>query len=163
MVLSSIEPTLKCIEALNESIAELDKKLKALSTDKYPATKILQQVTGVGPITAIAFVLAVEDPSRIEGTRNIGAYFGLTPGRDQSGDSDPQKGITKTGNDYIRKLLTQCAQYIMGAHGPECDLRSFGLRRAAKGGDTNKASKGAKKKAVTAVAGKLAVLLLSLW
>lgn len=162
-VLANLEPTLKSIEALNQSIAELDEKLSKLSSEKYPATEILQQVTGVGPVTAIAFVLAIEDPSRIDGTRNIGAYFGLTPGRDQSGDSDPQKGITKTGNAYIRKLLTQCAQYIMGAYGPECDLRSHGMRRLAKGGDTKKAAKGAKKKAVTAVARKLAVLLLSLW
>lgn len=162
-VLSSLEPTLKCIETMNQSIAELDEKLKQLSAEKYPATEILRQVDGVGPITAIAFVLAIEDPSRIDGTRNIGAYFGLTPGRDQSGDSDPQKGITKTGNNYIRKLLTQCAQHIMGVYGPESDLRNYGMRRAAKGGGTKKAAKGAKKKAITAVARKLAVLLLSLW
>ncbi len=162
-ILSTIEPTLKCIETMNESIAELDEKLATLSSEKYPITAILRQITGVGPITAIAFVLAVEDPWRIVGTRNIGAYFGLVPGRDQSGASDPQKGISKTGNDYMRKLLTQCAQYIMGAHGPDCDLRRHGMRRAAQGGDTKKAAKGAKKKAITAVARKLAVLLLSLW
>jgi len=162
-VLESLEPTLKCIEAMNQSINELDAKLMKLSAEKYPATKILQQVAGVGPITAIAFVLAIEDPHRIEETRNVGAYFGLVPGRDQSGESDPQKGISKTGNPYIRKLLTQCAQYIMGAHGPDCDLRNYGLRRAAKGGETKKAAKGAKKKAITAVARKLGVLLLSLW
>jgi transposase len=162
-VLSTIEPLLKCVETMNESIAELDAKLATLSAEKYPETAILQQVAGVGPITAIAFVLAIEDPNRIDITRNIGAYFGLVPGRDQSGESDPQKGISKTGNDYIRKLLTQCAQYILGEHGPDCDLRGYGLRRAAKGGDTKKAAKGAKKKAITAVARKLAVLLLSLW
>lgn len=162
-LLTTLEPTLKCIEAMNAGIADLDAKLATLSAEKYPATAQLQQVAGVGPVTAIAFVLAIEDPNRIDGIRNIGAYFGLAPGRDQSGDSDPQKGITKTGNNYIRKLLTQCAQYIMGVHGPDCDLRRYGLRRAAKGGESKKAAKGAKKKAVTAVARKLAVLLLSLW
>lgn len=162
-VLETIESTLKCIETMNRSIGQLDLKLLALSAEKYPATRILQQISGVGPITAIAFVLAVEDPNRIDETRNIGAYFGLVPGRDQSGESDPQKGISKTGNPYIRKLLTQCAQYILGAHGPDCDLRRYGLRRAAKGGETKKAAKGAKKKAITAVARKLSVLLLSLW
>jgi len=162
-VLETIEPTLKCIETMNESISELDAKLAKLSAEKYPATQILQQVAGVGPVTAIAFVLAIEDPNRIDDPRNVGAYFGLAPGRDQSGESDPQQKITKTGNPYMRKLLTQCAQYIMGAHGPECDLRTYGMRRAAKGGETKKAAKGAKKKAITAVARKLAVLLLTLW
>jgi transposase len=162
-VLETLEPSLKCIETMNQSISELDRKLADLSAEKYPVTKILQQVAGVGPITAIGFVLAIEDPDRIDETRNIGAYFGLVPGRDQSGESDPQRGISKTGNPYIRKLLTQCAQYILGAHGPDCDLRRFGLRHAAKGGETKKAAKGAKKKAITAVARKLAVLLLSLW
>lgn len=162
-VLETLEPTLKCIEAMNQSISELDAKLAKLSAEKYPATQILQQVAGVGPITAMAFVLAIEDPNRIEDTRNVGAYFGLVPARDQSGESDPQKGISKTGNPYMRKLLTQCAQYIMGAHGPDCDLRTYGQRRAAKGGETKKAAKAAKKKAVTAVARKLAVLLLTLW
>ena len=162
-VRGSVKALGRRIETMNQSISELDGKLKELSAEKYPATQILQQVTGVGPVTAIAFVLAIEDPNRIDETRNVGAYFGLAPGRDQSGESDPQKGISKTGNPYIRKLLTQCAQYIMGAHGPECDLRNYGQRRAAKGGETKKAAKGAKKKAVTAVARKLGVLLLTLW
>lgn len=162
-LLDTIEATLECIETMNRSIKKLDDKLDKLSAEKYPVTEILQQVAGVGPITAIAFVLAIEDPNRINETRNVGAYFGLVPGRSQSGDSDPQKGISKTGNPYVRKLLTQCAQYILGAHGPDCDLRQFGERRMEKGGDTKQAAKGAKKKAITAVARKLAVLLLSLW
>lgn len=159
----TLEPILQAIEKMTEGIRKLDRKLSKLSAEKYPITQLLQRIQGVGPITAIAFVLAVEDPSRIDGTRNIGAYFGLVPGRDQSGDCDKQLGISKTGNPYIRKLLVQCAQYILGAHGPDCDLKRFGERRAGKSGEGKRSAKGAKRKAIVAVARKLAVLLLSLW
>lgn len=163
-ILATLEPTLLAIEQMNQSIKELDKKIEQLSIEKYPVTALLRQIQGVGPITALAFILAVEDPARIDGTRDIGAYFGLVPRRDQSGEVDKQLGISKTGNPYMRKLLTQCAQYILGAHGPDCDLKRYGLRRAEQGkGGTKKAAKGAKKKAITAVARKLSVLLLSLW
>lgn len=163
-ILAAFEPTLKSIEQLNESIKVLDSKIDELSAEKYPATKILRQISGVGPITSIAFILAIEDPDRIVGTRDIAAYFGLVPRRDQSGNVDKQLGISKTGNPYIRKLLVQCAQHLMGEKGPDCDLKRFGLRRAGQGGDgTKKAAKGAKKKAIVAVARKLAVILLSLW
>lgn len=162
-ILATIEHTLKVIDSLNESIKQLDAQIEKISLEKYPVTQQLRQVPGVGPITALAFVLAIEDPRRIDRTREVGAYLGLVPGRDQSGDCDPQKGISKTGNPYLRKLLTQCAQYILGAHGPDSDLRQFGLRRAHRCGDTRKSARGAKKKAITAVARKLAVLLLSLW
>lgn len=163
-VLASLEPTLKVIEQLNDSIRELDNKIETISIEKYPATEILRQVSGVGPITALAFVLAIEDPNRIDVTRNVGAYLGLVPGRDQSGEIDKQLGISKTGNPYVRKLLVQCAQYIMGAHGVDCDLRRAGLRKAEQGKDKNKkGAKEAKKKAIVAVARKLSVLLLSLW
>ena len=101
--------------------------------------------------------MAVEDPSRIGATRDIGAYFGIVPRRDQSGNSDKSLGISKTGNAYVRTLLVQCAQHILGPHGPESDLRRFGLRLAERGG------RAAKRKAIVAVARKLAVLMLSLW
>lgn len=163
-VLATLEPTLKVIEALNDSIGELDLQIEKLSLEKYPQTEVLRQVAGVGPITALAFALAIEDPNRIDITRNVGAYLGLVPGRDQSGEVDKQLGISKTGNPYVRKLLVQSAQYIMGAHGPDCDLKRAGLRRAEQGKQgTKKAAKGAKKKAIVAVARKLSVLLLSLW
>jgi transposase len=164
-VLETLEPTLKVIETMSESIAALDFRLEYISCEKYPATKRLMQIKGVGPITAIAFVLAIEDPDRIDITRDIGAYLGLVPRRDQSGDSDKQLGISKTGNVYLRKLLVQCAQYIMGAYGEDCDLKRYGQRiaKSKTDGTTGKGAKGAKKKAVVAVARKLAVLLLTLW
>jgi transposase len=164
-VLETLEPTLKVIETMNESIATLDFKLEFLCCEKYPITKRFMQIKGVGPITAIAFALAIEDADRIDITRDVGAYLGLVPRRDQSGDSDKQLGISKTGNVYLRKLLVQCAQYIMGAYGEDCDLKRYGQRiaKAKTDGAKGKGAKGAKKKAVVAVARKLAVLLMTLW
>lgn len=152
-----IEPVLCAVEAMNRSIAELDRQVELLGTEKYPVARKLRQIPGVGPVTSLAFVLAVEDPARIGATRDIGAYFGIVPRRDQSGGSDKALGISKTGNAYVRTLLVQCAQHILGPHGPEGDLRSFGLKLAGRGG------RAAKRKAIVAVARKLAVLMLSLW
>lgn len=170
-ILGTLSATLEVIETMNKSIDKLDIQISFLCIEKYPVAQRLMQIKGVGPITAIAFVLTIEDPNKIDITRDVGAYLGLVPGRGQSGDSDPQKGISKTGNDYLRKLLVQCAQYIMGQNGEDSDLKRHGLRRANKGlGDEThnhemrkKAAKGAKKRAVVAVARKLSVLLLTLW
>jgi transposase len=156
-VLRGIEPLLSAIGSMSASIRELDEEIERLGREEYEVTGQMRQITGVGPITALAFVLAVEDPWRIGKTRDIGAYFGIVPRRDQSGGIDKSLGISKTGNAYVRKLLVQCAQYILGAHGPDCDLRRFGLKLAERGGKAHK------KKAIVAVARKLAVLLLSLW
>lgn len=156
-LLAAIEPVLAAIETMNRSIAELDSQIDALAREKHPSAGRLRQIPGVGPVTSLAFVLAVEDPSRLAATRDIGAYFGLVPRRDQSGASDKALGISKAGNAYVRTLLVQCAQHILGPHGPESDLRRFGLRLAERGG------RGAKKKAIVAVARKLAVVMLSLW
>lgn len=156
-LLATIEPMLRVLESMNISIAKLDTEIVRLAAEKYPQAEKLSRIQGVGPVTSLAFVLAIEDPSRISETRDVGAYFGIVPRRDQSGKCDKSLGISKTGNDYVRKLLVQCAQYILGRHAPESDLRSFGLKLAGRGG------KAAKKKAIVAVARKLAVVMLSLW
>lgn len=156
-VMRGIEPMLTAIQSVGAGIRQLDEQIDQLGAKSYAVTQQLQQIVGVGPITALAFVLAVEDPRRIEKTRDIGAYLGIVPRRDQSGGTDKSLGISKTGNAYVRKLLVQCAQYILGAHGPDCELRRFGLKLASRGGKAHK------KKAMVAVARKLAVLMLSLW
>jgi len=156
-LLASIEPVLSAVEGMSAAIVELDRQIERLGTAKYPAAERLRQIPGVGPVTSLAFVLAVEDPARMGKTRDIGAYFGIVPRRDQSGNSDKALGISKTGNTYVRTLLVQCAQHILGPHGAESDLRRFGLKLAERGG------RAAKKKAIVAVARKLAVLMLSLW
>jgi transposase len=152
----STKPVLDVIQQLDEQIASYDRLLKKLA-EKYPATQVLQQVTGVGPITSLAFVLTIEDPRRFRYSRRVGSYVGLTPRLRQSGKADPQLRITKAGDHLLRKLLVQCAHHIIGHRGPDCDLRRFGLALALRGG------KSAKKRAVVAVARKLAVLLHRLW
>ena len=152
----STKPVLDVIQNLEEQIASYDRMLQKLA-DKYPATQVLRQVTGVGPITSLAFVLTIEDPRRFRYSRRVGSYVGLTPRLQQSGESDPQLRITKAGDDLLRKLLVQCAHHIVGIRGPDCDLQRFGLALALRGG------KSAKKRAVVAVARKLAVLLHRLW
>lgn len=145
------------IEQLTEQIREQDRLIETASIEKYPETKWLRQVPGVGPITALAYVLTLEEPHRFQKSRSAGAFLGLTPRRDQSGETDKQLRITKTGNTYLRQLLINCAHYIMGPFGKDTDLRRYGERIAARGG------KNAKKRAVVAVARKLSVLLHRLW
>jgi transposase len=102
-------------------------------------------------------VLTLEDPYRFEKSRSVGAYVGLVPAQDQSGDRDPQKRISKEGDEMLRRLLVSSAHYILGPFGSDSDLRRHGQKIASRGG------KNSKKRAVVAVARKLAVLLHSLW
>jgi transposase len=142
---------------LNKRIREYDNKVNELSRCRYPETGKLQQVAGVGPLTALAFVLTLDDPRRFSRSRQVGAWVGLTCKRDQSGELDKQLGITRQGNEFLRRLLVSCAHYILGPFGPDCELRRYGERIASSGGPS------AKKRAVVAVARKLAVLLHKLW
>ena len=156
-LLEVLAPVLESLEELSSKIAEYDKRIKKISTEKYPETAVLRAVAGVGPITALAYILTLEDPKRFKKSRDVGPFLGLVPRRDQSGDMDKQLSITKAGDVALRRLLVGCAQYILGAFGPECELREFGLKLADRGG------KNAKRRAVVAVARKLAVLLHRLW
>lgn len=153
----SLDPIVEQIASLTNKIKEYDKAIEKVSRECYPETACLQQITGVGPLTALAFVLTLEETDRFVSSRQVGPFLGLTPKRDQSGNLDKQLRITKAGNVYLRKLLVGSAQYILGPFGPDCNLRRFGLRLAERGG------KNAKRRAVVAVARKLAVLLHRLW
>ena len=151
-----IVPLLASAEALKAQIKRLDGEIVA-EVKVTPAARLLTTVPGVGPITALAFVLTLEDPKRFAKSRHVGPYLGLVPRRDQSGETDKHLRITKAGDRYLRWLLVSCAQYILGAHGPDSTLRTWGLARCAQGGRTGK------KRAVVAVARKLAILLHRLW
>jgi transposase len=152
-----IAPSVQALAELTTRIKVLEREINTLARTKYPQSARLQQIPGVGPITALYFVLKIEDPNRFAQVRDVGAYVGLCPGRDQSGESDPQLRISKRGDAYLRRLLVSASQYILGPFGPESALRSYGLKLAAEG------TARAKKRATVAVARKLAVLLLSLW
>ncbi len=150
-------PVLDQIASLNDRIKALDRQIQALADEGYPPTKLLRQVSGVGPITSLAFVLTLEAPERFRKSRTVGPFLGLVPGRKQSGNSDPDRRITKHGDRCLRRLLVNAAHYILGPFGPDCDLRRFGARIASRGG------KNSKKRAIIAVARKLAILLHHLW
>lgn len=157
-LLPSISPSLDVLDEIKIQIKVLDKAIDKLINEKYAAARIVKQIGGVGPITALAFVLTIERSERFEDTRDVGAYLGLVPKRDQSGETDKQLRISKTGNNYLRKLLVQCAQYNLGHFGQDSDLRRYGENIYKSRG-----SRIAKRKAVIAVARKLSVLMLTLW
>lgn len=153
-----VERLLRIVEELTEEIGSCDQELRKISAERYAReTAQLEQVNGVGPITALTFVLTLDDAGRFERSRDVGCYLGLRPKSNQSGDSEPEMRISKEGDVYLRKLLVQCAQHILSQRGPDTDLKRWGLKIAAKG------KKKAKRRAVVAVARKLAVLLHRLW
>jgi transposase len=154
---SLLKPLLKQIEILTGQIEEQDKRLEQIARSEYPETSLLRQVHGVGPIIALTFVLTLEDKERFAKSRDVGCYVGLQPKRSQSGDREPQLGITKEGDRYLRMLLVQGAQGVLRQNAPDTDLKRWGLQLASRGG------KNAKKRAIVGVARKLAVLLHRLW
>jgi transposase len=155
---AALTPLLGGIAADTATIRLYDAQVEALCTSAYPETERMRQVHGVGALTALGFLLTIEDPKRFRRSRTVGAYFGLRPRRDQSGESDPQRRITKAGDGYVRRLLVGCAHYLIGPlNQTDSALRRYGLAIAARGG------KNGKKRAVIAVARKLAVLLHHLW
>ena len=145
------------IEQLTQKIRSMNHEVERLCQERYEETGLLRQIPGVGPITALGFVLTLEDPHRFAKSRDVGAYLGLRPRQRDSGAHRPQLRITKAGDSLVRRLLVTAAHYILGPFGPDTDLRRFGLRLAERGG------KAAKKRAAVAVARKLAVLLHRLW
>jgi transposase len=156
-LMPALGPILEQIGALTERIRDYDRKLDEISKESYPETELLRQVEGIGPLTALTFVLTLEDPYRFEKSRSVGAYLGLVPATDRSGERDPQKRISKEGHEMLRKLLVSGAHYILGPFGSDSDLRRHGEKISSRGG------KNAKKRAAVAVARKLAVLLHRLW
>lgn len=153
---TALLPVLEMIQALTQQIKGYDREIERKAEEDYPGTGALRQVTGVGALTALAYVLVIEDPNRFKKSRSVGSYLGLTPRLDHSGEHAPELPIAKTGDALLRRLLVSSAHYILGPFGPDTDLRRWGLARAAGG-------KSAKKRAVVALARKLAVLLHRLW
>jgi transposase len=153
----ALRPLITAIQTLNEQIRCCDMQIETLATETYPQTALPRQVSGVGALTALAFILTIADGARFAKSRDIGPYLGLVPRQDDSGDRSSQLRITKAGDPYLRRLLVGSAQFILGPFGPDSDLRRHGERLMQRGG------KNAKKRAIVAVARKLAVLLHRLW
>jgi transposase len=153
----ALDPLLREIESLNERIAEYNRRIEKIAKEVHPEVARLKQVKGVGTLIALTYVLTLDDPHRFRRSRDVGCFLGLRPGRRNSGQSEPQLHISKEGDRYLRTLMVQGAHYILGPFGQDSDLRRWGLKLAERGG------KNAKKRAVVAVARKLAVLLHKLW
>ena len=153
----TLRPVLKVIGELADKIKLYDKRAEKLCKKEYPQTGVLRQIDGVGPLTALAFMLVIGAPKRFKKSRDVGPYLGLAPGKDDSGEHQPELRITKAGDSFTRRLLVCSAQYILGPFGPDTDLRRHGEKIAKTG------KKKAKKRGVVAVARKLAVLLHRLW
>ena len=154
---AALEPVLEVIKELTSQIGGYDQQIRQSCQEKYPETELLTAVPGVGALTSLGYVLTLEDPHRFARSRSVGSFLGLRPGKDKSGQQDPELRITKAGSPLLRRLLVGSAQYILGPFGPDTDLRRWGLKLAGRG------RKNAKKRAVVAVARKLAVLLHRLW
>lgn len=154
---TALTPVLALIERVSADIGAYDRQVEQLAATQYPETTRLRQVAGVGPLTALCFVLTLEDPARFPRSRAVGSYLGLRPRQRDSGAAAPALRITKAGDPMLRRLLVTSAHYILGPFAPDSDLRQWGLGLAARGG------KAGKKRAVVAVARKLAVLLHRLW
>jgi transposase len=152
----AVDPLLDSIGEMTVRIRQYDAQIEHLCR-KHPETKCLRQVTGVGPVTSLAFVLVIDDPHRFTRSREVGPYLGLVPRRDSSGTIDRQLRITKAGDHLMRRLLVGSAHYIIGPFGPDTDLAGFGRKMAGHGGMAGK------KRAVVAVARRLGVLLHRLW
>jgi transposase len=153
----SLLPLVRLVERTTRTIERYDREVSRLSRTRYPQTQRLRQVDGVGPLTALTFVLVVGSPNRFPRTRRVGAYLGLCPRVEQSGNRDPELPMSKEGDPLLRRLLIQCAHHIVGPFGKDSTLRRLGLRKASAGG------RWAKKRAIGMVARRLSVLLLSLW
>jgi transposase len=153
----ALEPLLAAIEERSERIVEYNDRIEALAQTTYPQVELLKQIQGVGTLIALTFLLTLEDPHRFRKSRDVGGYLGLQPGRRNSGQSEPQLHISKEGDPYLRTLLVQGAQHILGPFGEDSDLRRWGLKLAERDG------RNGKKRAIVATARKLAVLLHHLW
>lgn len=153
----ALGPVLEQIAEITTRIKQYDRQIQQLIQTEYPETQSLLKVYGIGHITALTYVLTLGNKQRFQRSRDVGCYLGLRPLRSQSGDRDPQLGITKAGNVYLRSLLIECANHILRPQGKDSSLRRWGLHLAARGG------KQAKNRAVVAVARKLAVLLHRIW
>lgn len=151
-----VEPLVGQIAALTSTIQKYDRMIDRV-LEGIPEADRLRQVRGVGPVTSLCFLATIDDPSRFSKSRMVGPYLGLTPRINESGDDEPQLRITKAGDTVLRRLLMQAAHYILGPFGEDCDLRRYGRSICERGG------KNARKRAVVAVARKLAVLLHRLW
>ena len=146
-------PLLEAREAIHQQLALLERRVRKLAKE-HVQTRAFMSVPGIGPMTAFAFLATIDDPSRFRRARAVGAYVGLTPRRYASGEVDWTGRISKCGDTMLRTYLFEAAGVLLTRVQKWCALKAWGLRLAKRSG---------MKKARTAVARKLAVILLRMW
>ena len=150
---AAIGPLLAVRETVRGEIVAFDRKLLRLARD-HTESRRLMTVPGVGPITTLAFLSAIDDPGRFKPSRSVGAYVGLTPRRHASGEVDWTGRISKCGDAMLRSYLFDAAGVLLTRVPKWSALKAWGLKLAKRGG---------LKKAKVAVARKLAVILHRMW
>jgi transposase len=147
------EGLLKSYEEVCRNIENAEKELEQLCK-KDPIIELFASIPGVGTITALTYKAVIDNPYRFVNPRNLGAYLGLTPNQYSSGDTIKQGRISKCGCTELRTLLVECAIVIMTRTNGWTKLKAWGLKIMKRSGI---------KKAATAVARKLAIIMLRMW
>jgi len=159
-VRGSVKLLLETAALLTAQIKAADQQIHKIA-ERYPEISLLTEIWGVGELTALAFLLTIDDKERFDKSREIGPYLGIVPGQDQSGDSDKPQRITKEGDRMLRWLLVQCAHCILKKNAPDSDLQRWGLKKIDD--QVKRGKKPNKKKVLVGIARKLAVLMHRLW
>ena len=152
-VVAIIEPLLAVLIATREQLAGYERIVRRRARTDEVARRLMT-VPGVGTVVALAFVSTIEDPDRFKRSSSVGAYLGLTPRRYQSGDVDRTGRISRCGDGMLRSYLFEAANVLLRRSTRACRLHSWGRALIERIGG---------RKAVVAVARKLAVLLHGMW
>ena len=151
------KPQIKLLKAIDQAIDNYDKLIAKYRKQHFEEEcALLETIPGTGPVNSTAFVAFAGDVKRFRHASDVGPYFGLTPGRDQSSGRDEPKKITKEGNKFVRHLLVNAANNIMKDNAKDTELKRFGLRVWGGRG------KIAKRKAKVALARKLVVTMAAM-
>jgi transposase len=146
-------PLLDARSMLYRTYLQLDNAVRGMARQD-PVCQLLMTVPGVGPVTSLTFKTAVDEPRRFRSSRTVAAHFGLTPRRYQSGETDNPGRISKAGDPAVRQALYGAAHALMTRSDAWSVLKAWGLRLAKTRGH---------RRAVIAVARKLAVILHRMW
>lgn len=149
----ALEALLKSFEEVCKNIEAIDKMLEKLAKDE-PVVQLFESIPGVGAITSLTYISVIDNPHRFKNPRDVGAYIGCTPRQNSSGDTISLGKISKCGSQELRSLLSDCARVMLTRCKEWSELRAWGLKIKKKHGLG---------KAITAVARKLAAVMLRMW
>jgi transposase len=149
----ALVPMLDARLLLLRTFRDLDARVKRMAREDQVCTRFMT-VPGVGPLTALTFKAAIDDPARFSNSRTVGAHFGLTPRRFQSGETDNPGRISRAGDADVRAALYTAANSMLMRSIRWSWLKAWGMRLAKTKG---------RRRAVVAVARKLAVVLHRMW